>query len=185
VRFYVDSADANEIRACLAQGLAAGVSAPVSADDREGMLREARALAKLTADASPPASAGATDLAVRLPCTAEGLAAARACAGEGIRTEIARCASPAEAVRAAQAGASYVSPPTGPTGAGAEAHDLVRKLVATLRSYDLPTEVLVAARSASQVVDAGLAGARGVTAPYAVLVQLGAQRNRDANPAAR
>ena len=181
MRFYVDSADANEIRACLAQGLAAGVSAPVSADDREGMLREARVLAKLAAAASPPA----TDLAVRLPCTAEGLAAARACAGEGIRTEVARCATPAEALRAAQAGASYVSPPIGPAGPGAEAHDLVRKLVATLRSYDLPTEVLVAARSASQVVDAGLAGARGVTAPYAVLVQLGGQRNGDANSSAR
>ena len=182
MRFYVDSADANEIRACLAQGLAAGVSAPVSADDREGMLREARALAKLAAEASPPAFA--TDLAVRLPCTAEGLAAARVCAGEGIRTEIARCASPAEAVRAAQAGASYVSPPIGPAGPGADAHDLVRKLVATLRSYDLPTEVLVAARSPSQVVDAGLAGARGVTAPYALLVQLGG-RSGDANSSAR
>jgi transaldolase len=183
VRFYVDSADANEIRACLAQGLAAGVSAPVSADDRAGMLREARALAKLAAEASPPA--GATDLAVRLPFTAEGLAAARACAGEGIRTEIARCATPAEALRAAQAGASYVSPPIGPTGPGAEVHDLVRKLVATLRSYDLPTEVLVAAHSASQVVEAALAGARGVTAPYAVLVQLGGQRNGNANSTAR
>ncbi len=181
MRFYVDSADAGEIRSCLAQGLAAGVSAPIGASDCDGMLREARALAKLVSVLATTAP----ELAVRLPCTDAGLAAARLCAGEGIRSEIALCATPAEAVRAAQAGASYVSPPTGPGGPGAEAHDMVRKLVATLRSYDLPTEVLVAARSPSQVVDAALAGARGVTAPYAVLVQLARQRSGDANSPAR
>jgi transaldolase len=180
VRFYVDSADASEIRSCLAQGLAAGVSAPIGASDRDGMLQEARTVAKLVGQlvTSP-------ELAVRLPCTDEGLAAARLCAAEGIRSEIALCATPAEALRAAQAGASYVSPPIGPGGPGAEAHDLVRKLVATLRSYDLPTEVLVAARSPSQVVDAALAGARGVTAPHAVLVQLARQRSGDADSPAR
>jgi transaldolase len=179
VRFFVDSADANEIRACLAKGLAAGFTAPVNAEDRDGMLREARALAQLAAEA------GQADLAVRLPCSPEGLAAARACASEGIRTEIAPCATPVDALRAARAGATYVSPPTGPNGPGAEAHDLVRKLVATLRSYELPTQVLVAARSPSQVVEAGLAGARGVTAPYAVLMQLGQQQSGDANSSAR
>jgi transaldolase len=183
VRFFVDSADANEIRACLAQGLAAGVTAPVTAEDRDGMLREARALSRLAAEASP--SSGPADLAVRLPCSPEGLAAARACASEGIRTEVAPCATPVDALRAARAGATYVSPPTGPNGPSAEAHDLVRKLVATLRSYELPTEVLVAARNPSQVVEAGLAGARGVTAPYAVLMQLGGQQNGDANSSAR
>jgi transaldolase len=178
VRFYVDSADAGQIRACVEQGLAAGACSPVAAGDREGMLREARALARLASDIG-------TEVAVRLPCTEEGLAVARACASEGIRTEVAGCSSPAAALRAAQAGARYVSPPIGPAGAGPDAHDLVRKLVATLRSYDLPTEVLVAARSPSQVVDAAVAGARGVTAPHEVLTQLARQRSGDADSPAR
>jgi transaldolase len=178
VKFYVDSADAQEIREGIARGLIAGACAPVTVGDRDGMLRDARALAKLATEVG-------AELAVRLPCSEDGLAVARACAAEGIGTEVAGCATPAAALRAAQAGARYVSPPTGPTGAGAEAHDLVRKLVATLRSYDLPTEVLVAARSASQVVDAAVAGARGVTAPYEVLMQLWRQRTGDANSSAR
>jgi transaldolase len=178
VRFYVDSADAEEIREGIARGLIAGACAAVTAGDRDGMLREARGLARLAGELG-------AELAVRLPCSDDGLAVARACAAEGIGTEVSGCATPAAAVRAAQAGARYVSPPSGPAGAGAEAHDLVRKLVATLRSYDLPTEVLVAARNPRQVVDAAVAGARGVTAPYAVLVQLSRQRSGDANSPAR
>jgi transaldolase len=178
VKFYVDSADPGQIRACVEQGLAAGACSTVTAGDRDGMLREARARARVAADVG-------TEVAVRLPCSEDGLAVARACASEGIRVEVTGCPSPDAALRAARAGARYVSPPTGPDGAGAEAHDLVRKLVATLRSYDLPTEVLVAARSPSQVVDAAVAGARGVTAPYEVLVQLARQRSGDANSPAR
>jgi hypothetical protein len=57
--------------------------------------------------------------------------------------------------------------------------------VATLRSYDLATEVLIAARSPSEVVDAAVAGARGVIAPYDVLVQVARQRSGDENSPAR
>lgn len=178
MRFFVDSANPQEIRDGVARGLIAGACAPVTVGDRDGMLREARVLARLAIDVG-------AELAVRLPCSEDGLAVARACAAEGIGTEVAGCATPAAALRAAQAGARYVSPPTEPTGPGAEAQDLVRKLVATLRSYDLSTEVLVAARSASQVVDAAVAGARGVTGPYDVLVQLSRQRSGDANSPAR
>jgi transaldolase len=108
VKFYVDSADADLIRACVKQGLATGACAMVTAQDRDGMLQEARALARVAGDVG-------TEIAVRLPCTEDGLAAARICAAEGIRIEIASCGSPAAAVRAAQAGAHYVSPPTAPT----------------------------------------------------------------------
>ena len=185
MRRFVDSADPEEIRACVALAAASGVivgkvaqpaallrdvcafvAGPVvvdvSATDRDGMLREARELAGIAAN-----------VVVRLPATAVGIDVVRACAAERIATAIASGATPAEALVAAQAGAAYVSGLVGRSD-GVDGTDVMRKTVALLRTYDVTTtEVLAGAiRHPSDLIDAALAGAKVASVPAAVLRQL-------------
>ncbi len=185
MRRFVDSADPEEIRAWVAQAAASGVTVgkavqpaallrdvcafvagPIVVDataaDRDGMLREARALAGI-----------ASNIVVRLPATAAGIEVVRACAAERIVTALAAGATPAEALAAAQAGAAYISALVGRID-GVDGTDVIRKTVALLKTYDVTTtEVLAGAiRHPSDIVDAALAGAKVASVPPAVLRQL-------------
>lgn len=139
------------------------VSAEVLAEDREGMLREGRDLAKI-----------APNIVVKLPLSIEGLKAVRVLANEGIKTNVTLCFDPVQALLAAKAGAGYISPFVGRLDDIAlDGSDLVRKIVAIYRTYEFKTQVLVASvRGLNHIVDAALAGAQVVTVPYAVLKQL-------------
>ena len=196
MKFFIDSADAREIRECLDQGIADGVTTnpslvakiasatgktfrdvlteiceiikgPVSAEvvsqDHDGMMREARDLAKI-----------APNIVVKCPLTSEGLKAVRACTAEGIRTNVTLCFSPVQALLAAKAGAGYISPFVGRLDdIATEGMDLVRKIVAIYKNYGFKTEVLVASvRNPNHIVEAALSGAHAATVPFAVLQQL-------------
>jgi transaldolase len=192
MKFFIDSADVREIRECTEQGIIDGVTTnpslvaksgrkfrdvlgeiceickgPVSAEvvsqDHDGMMREARELAKV-----------APNVVVKIPLTGEGLKAVRICATEGIKTNVTLCFSPVQALLAAKAGAGYISPFVGRLDdIASEGMDLIRKIVAIYKNYSLPTEVLVASvRSPNHIVDAALCGAHVATVPFAVLQQL-------------
>lgn len=196
MKLFIDSADPREIRDGLAQGLVDGVTtnpsllsavagasgraprdvlreicdlvkgpvnAEVVANDVEGMLREGRELARL-----------ASNVVVKFPLTTEGLSAVRVFAAEGIRTNVTLCFDPVQALLAAKAGASYVSPFVGRLDDIAiDGMDLVRKIIAIYRTYQFKTEVLVASvRNPNHLVDAALAGAQVATVPFAVLRNL-------------
>jgi transaldolase len=186
VKFFVDSADLSEIRQCVDQGIITGVttsaagrpsrdqlaeicqvcSGPVTAEvaaaDPDGMIREARDLAKI-----------APNLVVQVPLTAAGVQLLGACTAEGIKTRATHCVSPVQALVAAKAGASYISPLVAPADDRADdTMDLIRKIAATCRDFQYKTELLVASiRSANELVEAALWGAAAATAPFAVLRQ--------------
>jgi transaldolase len=208
MKFFVDSADPSEIRACALQAIIEGVSVggslggaglvrelcasfqgPVSVSVADGgrgglpdgtlegsdggrdlgselgLLRSARVLGAI-----------ASNVVVKLPFSEDGLAVVRACAAEGIKTHVTRCLTPVQALRAAQAGALYVSP-FGERPEEAADFDLVRKIVAAYKTYGIAPEILlVAVRSASDVLDAALAGAQIATVPFPFLRQVIGQR---------
>jgi transaldolase len=139
------------------------VSAEVTAEDREEMLRQGRELAAL-----------APNIVVKLPLTTEGLKVVRVFAGEHIKTNVTLCFNPVQALLAAKAGAGYISPFIGRLDDIAiDGVDLVRKITAIYRTYEFKTEVLVASvRNPNHIVDAAIAGAHVATVPYAVLQQL-------------
>jgi transaldolase len=139
------------------------VSAEVTAEDREEMLRQGRELAAL-----------APNIVVKLPLTTEGLKVVRVFAGEHIKTNVTLCFNPVQALLAAKAGAGYISPFIGRLDDIAiDGVDLVRKITAIYRTYEFKTEVLVASvRGPNHIVDAAIAGAHVATVPYAVLQQL-------------
>jgi transaldolase len=129
-----------------------------------GLLEEARALAAI-----------ASNVVAELPFSEDGLGVVRACAAERIKTNVTRCLTPVQALRAAQAGAVYVSPFWRP-GEAAD-FDLVRKIVASYKTYEIATQVLVVAvRSAGDVLDAALAGAQIASVPFPFLRQIIGQR---------
>jgi transaldolase len=139
------------------------ISAEVTAQDYDGMMREGRDLAKV-----------APNVVVKVPMTAEGLKATRSFTSEGIRTNVTLCFSPVQALLAAKAGAGYISPFVGRLDdIASEGMDLVRKIVAIYKNFGFPTEVLVASvRSPNHIVEGALAGAHVATVPFAVLQQL-------------
>jgi transaldolase len=139
------------------------VNLEVVATDTAGMVREGRELAKI-----------APSVVVKLPTTVEGLKACRALVGEGIRTNLTLCFSPAQALLVAKAGAGYVSPFLGRLDDIAHVGmDLVRTIRTIYDNYDFPTQILAASlRNPLHVVDAAVAGADVATIPYSVFQML-------------
>ncbi|MDH3624706.1 MAG: fructose-6-phosphate aldolase [Myxococcales bacterium] len=192
MQIFIDSADIEEIRDAAAMGVIDGVTTnpslvaktgrpfkdvlvdicevvdgPISAEvvstDYDGILGEARELAKMH-----------DNIVVKVPLIAEGLKAVRTLSGEGIRTNVTLCFSPTQGLLAAKAGATYVSPFIGRiddiSGNGME---LVEQLVTIYRNYGLETRVLVASiRHPVHVVQASLIGADVATVPHKVIHQL-------------
>jgi transaldolase len=146
------------------------VAVAAARDDREGLLREARAW-----------SGVAANVVVELPPSGAGLDVVRACAGEHIRTGVGPCASLEQALLSAQAGAAHVSAHVGRAG-DVDGNDMIRKLAALLRTYGLATEIVASAiRIPTEVIDAALAGAHAAAAPPAVLRELEAESSRQAD----
>jgi transaldolase len=193
MKFFVDTADIAEIRDLAATGLVDGVttnpslvaksgrkfldvvkeicdvvpgpvSAEVAALDHAGMLGEGRKLAKI-----------AHNVVVKVPLTPDGLKTCKALRAEGTKVNVTLCFSPAQAILAAKAGASYISPFVGRLDdVGVDGMALIGDIVQIYDSYpEFETEVLVASvRHPMHVVAAGKLGADVVTLPPPVLRQM-------------
>ena len=190
MKFFVDTADVTEIKELASTGLVDGVttnpslvakakrdfreiigeicavvagpvSAEVAATEVEGMLKEGRSLAKI-----------ANNVTVKVPMTWPGLKACRALAADGIMVNVTLCFSVNQALLAAKAGATFVSPFIGRLDdAGAEGMDLIREIRSVYDNYpDLKTQVLAASiRNVVHVKQAAIIGADAATMPPAVL----------------
>ena len=139
------------------------VSAEVAATDVAGMLAEGAKLAGV-----------APNVVVKLPLTREGLIATSEFAVQGIQTNVTLCFSAAQALLAAKAGASYISPFIGRLDDyGADGMDLISEIRAIYDNYDFDTEILAASiRTPSHVTAAALAGADCATIPPTVFADL-------------
>jgi len=192
MRFFIDTADVGEIKKALSMGLCDGVttnpslvaktgrrfsdvlkeitalvpgpvSAEVTAVDYEGMMKEGRALAKV-----------ADNVVVKVPLIVEGLRAVRDLTADGIRTNLTLCFSPVQALLAAKAGATYVSPFVGRLDDVSEdGMALIAQIVEIYRNYQFGTKVLVASvRHPIHVLEAARLGADVATIPFNVIDQL-------------
>jgi transaldolase len=143
------------------------VDGPISAEvvslDPEGMLKEAAELVKI-----------GKNIVIKVPISTEGLKTIRMLSDKGIKTNCTLIFSPVQALLAAKAGASYVSPFVGRLDDASHiGMDIVGQIVTIFQNYDIPTEVLVASiRNPLHVVDAALMGADIATMPFKVLQQL-------------
>jgi transaldolase len=139
------------------------VSAEVAATDVAGMLAEGAKLAGV-----------APNVVVKLPLTRDGLIATAEFAVQGIQTNVTLCFSAAQALLAAKAGASYISPFIGRLDDyGADGMDLISEIRAIYDNYDFDTEILAASiRTPSHVTAAALAGADCATIPPTVFADL-------------
>jgi len=192
MKFFIDTANVEEIKKGLALGMVDGVTTnpslvakeprpfveilrdicnlvegPVSAEvislDAEGMVAEARELVKI-----------ADNIVVKIPMIEEGLKAVKRLSAEGIKTNVTLIFSASQALLAAKAGASYVSPFVGRLDdISVNGLDLVADIMTILRNYGFATEVIVASvRSPMHVVESALLGADIATIPYKVIAQL-------------
>jgi transaldolase len=193
MKFFIDTADLNEIRDLAATGLVDGVttnpslvaksgrkfldvvkeicavvpgpiSAEVTATDHATMLAEGRALAKI-----------AKNVTVKVPLTVDGLKTCKALSSEGTMVNVTLCFSAAQAILAAKAGASFVSPFVGRLDdVGADGMALIRDICQIYRQYPaFKTEVLVASiRHPIHIVEAAKLGAHVATIPPNVMRQL-------------
>jgi transaldolase len=193
MKFFVDTADVNEIAELAATGLLDGVttnptliaksgrnfieviteicglttghvSAEVTALDVEGMIREGEKLAAI-----------AGNVAIKVPLTWDGLKACRHFADQGVAVNVTLCFSPAQALLAAKAGAAYISPFVGRLDdIGQDGLLLIQDIVTIYSNYaDLETEVLVASvRNPIHLIESAKMGAHVATIPPSVMKQL-------------
>nr|WP_243663223.1 fructose-6-phosphate aldolase [Rhodothermus marinus] len=139
------------------------VSAEVTATDYEGMLREARELARIH-----------ERVVVKIPLIAEGIRAIKTLTEEGIRTNCTLCFSPTQALVAAKAGATYISPFAGRLDdVSSDGMRVIEQVVKIYRNYGFKTQVLAASlRHPMHVLEAALMGADVATMPFGVMMQL-------------
>jgi transaldolase len=139
------------------------VSAEVTSLDTEGMLREGREYAKI-----------APNVVIKCPLTLDGLKATRTFREEGTKVNVTLCFSAAQALLAAKAGASYISPFIGRLDdIGQNGMQLIHEIVQIYQNYNFETEVLAASiRHPMHIVDCALAGADVATIPFKVITQL-------------
>jgi transaldolase len=193
MKFFVDTADINEIKELAATGMLDGVttnptliaksgrdffavikeicgivpgpvSAEVTATDAEGMIREGKILAKL-----------AKNVAIKVPLTWDGLKACKYFTDKGTMVNVTLCFSAPQALLAAKAGATFVSPFVGRLDdIGEDGMQLIDDICTIYKQYDsLKTEVLVASvRNPEHIVKAAKMGAHVATIPPAVLKKL-------------
>ncbi len=193
MKIFLDTADIGEIREWAPTGLVDGVttnpslaaktgrdyvevlqeivgvlpkgsiSAEVLATDYEGMMAQGRRVAKI-----------GDNIAIKVPLTWDGLKACRALADEGRKVNVTLCFSPVQAMMAAKAGASFISPFIGRVDdAGEDGMGLVRDIRAIYDNYGFSTEVLAASiRSVSHVRECALAGADVATIPPSIFKAL-------------
>ncbi len=192
MKFFIDTADIGEIKSAMEMGMVDGVTTnptlisktgrpfmevakeivelvpgPVSLEvvslDTRGMVDEARKLAKL-----------GENVVIKIPMTVEGLKAVKILSEEGIKTNVTLVFSPLQAILAAKAGATYVSPFVGRLDdIGHNGMKLVEQIVKIYKNYNFKTEVIVASiRHPQHVLQSALIGADIATIPYKVIKQL-------------
>ncbi len=192
MKFFVDTAEIGEIKDLLPTGLVDGVttnpslvmksgrdfrevvaeicaltpgpvSAEVTALEADKMVSEGKSLAKI-----------ADNVTVKLPLTLDGLIACKALTGEGIKTNVTLCFSANQALLAAKAGATFISPFIGRLDdINVDGMELIRDIRVIYDNYDFRTEILAASiRSPNHVKDSALAGADVATVPPSVLKSL-------------
>jgi transaldolase len=143
------------------------VDGPISLEaisqDAEGIIKEARRLSKIH-----------KNVVVKIPITKEGISAINVLSKEGVKTNVTLIFSPAQALLAAKAGATYISPFVGRLDdISQDGMNLVEDILTIFRNYSIKTEVIVASiRHPIHVVRAALLGAHIVTCPFAVLESL-------------
>lgn len=189
MKFFVDTANLNEIREAASLGILDGVTTNPSLIAKEGKPFKETILA-ICEVANGPVSVEVTALdaggmceqaqdyaswhkhvVVKLPTTREGVKACRCLSQQGIRINMTLCFSPNQALLVAKAGATYVSPFVGRLDDISHVGmDLIRQIVQIYKNYDYPTQVLAASlRHPLHVVDSALAGAHVATMPFKVL----------------
>ncbi len=194
MQFFIDTANVEEIRIANEMGIISGVTTnpsliakegrdfnevikeitsivdgPISGEvkattvDAEGMIKEGREIAKIH-----------PNMVVKIPMTAEGLKAVKVLSAEGIRTNVTLIFSANQALLAAEAGATYVSPFVGrlddinETGV-----ELIRTIAEIFDIYGYSTKIISASiRNTIHVTDSALAGAHIATVPFKVLMQM-------------
>ena len=192
MKFFIDTADIDEIRSLAPTGLVDGVttnpslimksgrdfrevvaeicdtvdgpvSAEVTAVEAEAMIAEGKSLAEI-----------ADNVTVKLPLTLDGLVACKALTGEGIDTNVTLCFSANQALLAAKAGATFISPFIGRLDdINIDGMELIRDIRMIYDNYDFRTEILAASiRSPNHVKDSAIAGADVATVPPGVLKSL-------------
>lgn len=192
MKFFIDTANVDDIREAHSMGLVEGVttnpsliakvggddlevleaicsvvegpvSAEVIATDAEGMAREGQRLAGI-----------ADNIVIKVPLTVDGLKAARALRSEGIGVNVTLCFNAVQALMAAKAGATFVSPFVGRIDdISYRGMDTVREIRTIYDNYGFDTEILVASiRNPLHVLEAALMGADAATVPPAVLLRL-------------
>lgn len=139
------------------------ISAEVVATEARQMIREGRELSKIH-----------KNVVVKCPLTRDGIEACAALTKEGIHVNVTLCFSPGQALIAAKAGAYFISPFVGRIDdQGGNGMDLVRQIVAIYRNYSFQTQVLAASlRGPMHVIESALAGAHIGTMPFKVMDQL-------------
>lgn len=139
------------------------VSAEVTALDLDGMLKEGREYAKI-----------AKNVVIKCPMTVDGMKATRKLSDEGIPVNVTLCFSATQALIAAKAGAKYISPFIGRLDdISHDGMELIHQIVQIYDNYGFTTEVLAASiRSPMHIVNAALAGADVATIPFKVITQL-------------
>ncbi|MFO0756005.1 MAG: fructose-6-phosphate aldolase [Byssovorax sp.] len=139
------------------------ISAEVVAVDKDGILREGRELAKIH-----------PNVVVKVPLIEEGLKAVRIFTQEGIATNVTLCFSASQALLAAKAGATYISPFVGRIDdVSGDGMELIQHIVTIYRNYDFDTQVLTASvRHPVHFVQAALIGSHVATVPLKVIKQL-------------
>ncbi|RKY44896.1 MAG: fructose-6-phosphate aldolase [Candidatus Omnitrophota bacterium] len=138
------------------------VSAEVVAQDSEGMVKEARQLAKL-----------ADNIVIKIPVTNEGLRATKILSQEGIKTNLTLCFSPLQALLSAKAGANFISPFVGRLDdISTEGMSLVSDIKLIYDNYNIKTEIIVASvRHPIHVLEAARLGVHIATCPFKVILQ--------------
>jgi transaldolase len=139
------------------------VSGEVTATDVAGMLQQGHEIAKID-----------QHMIVKVPLTRAGIQACKSLSGEGIRVNVTLCFSAAQALLAAKAGATYISPFVGRLDdVGTNGMELIREIIDIYNNYDFTTEVLVAScRHPIHIIEAARMGADICTCPPAVIDQL-------------
>ena len=192
MKFFIDTANIKEIKEAAALGILDGVTTnpslvakegkdfrklldeilaivdgPVSAEvistEYDGILKEAHELAKIH-----------KNIVVKVPLIKEGLKAVRTLSSENIKTNVTLCFSPSQALLAAKAGATYISPFVGRLDdISHDGMELISQIVQIYKNYDYKTQVLVASiRHPLHLVEAALMGADVCTMPFSVIDRL-------------
>ena len=192
MKFFIDTADVKEIREAHALGLVDGVTTnpsliaksgrkfkdvikeivsivdgPISAEvislDAPGMIKEAKELVKIH-----------KNIVIKLPMTPEGLKACKSLTDKGIKTNVTLIFTPMQALLAAKAGASYVSPFVGRLDdISQDGMGIIEEIRTIFDNYGYMAEIIVASvRNPIHVLNSALIGADIATIPYSVMIQL-------------